>query len=296
MKKLLRHSFIIALLVMLSAPVVSSAQGTTQLPDADARSNQEVETRVLNEYRNSTTEGRIQTGLVVGKTVAEMDRLAGVTTILGGQGNSGVPSETEPVWVFQYVEAGNTAVVTSNPKTKADCDPLRGAYAQDANISVQTSCYADSSLVGGSAGSPMSAFDGVVTRNGSPMSAFDGVVTRNSDGSPIGTPTNGSGGTNSFAPKSIWANPLQLKDANGQPIDTLPAFLLALVDLIFLVGMPIITLFIIYAGFLFVKAQGDMSAVTKAREVITWTIIGAGVLLGSKAIALAIQGTILALK
>ncbi len=304
MKKLFHHSFIIALLILLGAPFLSSAQtktqDTTPLPRDVTAPQQEADAKMLNDYRNSTTEGRIQTAMTVGKTVAEMDRLAGVTTILGassGQNNSSIPTEAQPVWVFEYTQAGDTTVNITSGKTQADCESSRNNYTVDSSKSVQTSCYADSSLVGGSAGSPMSAFDGVVTRSdGSPMSAFDGVVTRNSDGTPTNGTTNGSGGTNSFAPKSIWANPLQLKDANGQPIDTLPSFLLALVDLIFLVGMPIITLFVIYAGFLFVKAQGNESDVTKARAVIMWTIIGAGVLLGSKAIALAIQGTILALK
>lgn len=79
-------------------------------------------------------------------------------------------------------------------------------------------------------------------------------------------------------------------------ISTVPEFLLLLVDLIFLVGMPIIVLFLVYAGFLFVTAGGNESQISKARTAAMWCIIGAVVLLGSKGIAMAIKSTILTLQ
>ena len=78
-------------------------------------------------------------------------------------------------------------------------------------------------------------------------------------------------------------------------ISTVPEFLLALVDLVFLIAVPIIVIFIIYSGFLFVTAGDNESQIAKARFVFMWTIIGALVLLGAKAIAAAIQATILSL-
>jgi len=78
-------------------------------------------------------------------------------------------------------------------------------------------------------------------------------------------------------------------------VDNVPDFLLALVDLVFLVGTPIIVIFIIYAGFLFVTGGDNETKVAKAKFVLMWTLIGAMVLLGAKAIALAIEGTILSL-
>lgn len=76
-------------------------------------------------------------------------------------------------------------------------------------------------------------------------------------------------------------------------ITNIPCFLLAVVDLIFLVGMPIIVLFIIYSGFLFLSAHGNESQIAKARSATMWCIIGAVILLASKAIAMAIQATVL---
>jgi hypothetical protein len=78
-------------------------------------------------------------------------------------------------------------------------------------------------------------------------------------------------------------------------VDTVPKFLLALVDLVFLIAVPIIVICIIYAGFLFVTAGDNQTQIGKAKTVFTWTVIGAGVLLGAKAIELAIQSTICSL-
>ena len=61
------------------------------------------------------------------------------------------------------------------------------------------------------------------------------------------------------------------------------------------IGMPIIALAIIYCGFLFVSAQGKPEAITKARDALLYTLIGAAILLGSWGIAQLISETVLAL-
>lgn len=96
------------------------------------------------------------------------------------------------------------------------------------------------------------------------------------------------------AAADMYSNPITYSGSYGT-VDTVPKFLLAAVDLIFLIAVPIIVICIIYSGFLFVTAGGNETKAGKARTVITWTIIGAGVLLGAKAIELAIQNTICAL-
>ncbi len=90
---------------------------------------------------------------------------------------------------------------------------------------------------------------------------------------------------------SCYTNPVWAAWA----VTTVPQFLLLLVDLVFLVAVPIIVVFIIYGGFLFVMAGGNEAKVTKARTVLLWTLIGAGVLLGAKAIEIAVQATICSL-
>lgn len=61
------------------------------------------------------------------------------------------------------------------------------------------------------------------------------------------------------------------------------------------VGIPIIALAIIYSGFLFVFARGNSEKLTKAKDTLLYTLIGAAILLGSWAIATIIKSTVLAL-
>ena len=89
-------------------------------------------------------------------------------------------------------------------------------------------------------------------------------------------------------PASMYENPV----ASQLSIDSIPCLLLALVDLVFLIAGPVIVMCIIYGGFLFVTAQGNETKITKARTVLIWTLVGAGVLLSAKAISLAIQATL----
>ena len=93
-----------------------------------------------------------------------------------------------------------------------------------------------------------------------------------------------------------YPNPIKILGADGQAVKDIPSFLLLLVDLVFLIATPIIVIFIIYAGFLFVTAGDNEAQVTKAKTVILWTLIGAAVLLGAKVIAAAIQATVLELR
>jgi hypothetical protein len=61
------------------------------------------------------------------------------------------------------------------------------------------------------------------------------------------------------------------------------------------IGIPIITLAIIYSGFLFVSAQGNSEKLGEAKRALIYTLIGAAILLGSWAIAQLITNTVIAL-
>ncbi len=93
-----------------------------------------------------------------------------------------------------------------------------------------------------------------------------------------------------IAVASTYTNPITYASINN-----IPDLLFALVDLIYLIAIPIIVMCIIYGGFLFVTAGDNESKIAKARTVVLWTIIGAAVLLGAKAISFAIQSTITSL-
>ena len=60
-------------------------------------------------------------------------------------------------------------------------------------------------------------------------------------------------------------------------------------------GIPVVALAIIYSGFLFVAARGNSEKLSKAKDTLLYTIIGAAILLGSWAIATMISNTVGAL-
>ena len=47
-------------------------------------------------------------------------------------------------------------------------------------------------------------------------------------------------------------------------ISTIPQFIKSILDIVFKLGIPVSSIFIIWAGFLFLTAQGDPSKLTKA--------------------------------
>ncbi len=51
------------------------------------------------------------------------------------------------------------------------------------------------------------------------------------------------------------------------------------------IAIPIVVVFLIYAGFLFVSARGNETQLKKAKETFYWTIIGAVVVIGAYALA-----------
>lgn len=75
-------------------------------------------------------------------------------------------------------------------------------------------------------------------------------------------------------------------------IDSLPAFIEAILNFVLIVGVPIVALAIIYSGFLFLSAQGNSEKLTKAKKALMYTLIGAALLLGSYVIASSIKGTV----
>lgn len=89
-----------------------------------------------------------------------------------------------------------------------------------------------------------------------------------------------------------YENPVKV---GGQPVNTIPDFLILIVNLIYTIGVPIIVIFIIYGGFLFVKAGDSESDIAKAKTVFWWTLVGALVLLSAKALSFAICKTVLSL-
>jgi len=82
------------------------------------------------------------------------------------------------------------------------------------------------------------------------------------------------------------------KLCNPIKFDNLTSFFLALVNTVIQYGALLIVLFIVFAGFKFVTAQGNSEKISEARQMLTWIVVGAFVLLGVYVIRAAICGTV----
>jgi type IV secretory pathway VirB2 component (pilin) len=73
----------------------------------------------------------------------------------------------------------------------------------------------------------------------------------------------------------------------------LMAILRALLNNVVLpVGAVVVVMYIIYAGFTFVQAQGNPKEIDAAKQRLLWALIGSGILLGAAAISTAVQTTV----
>lgn len=83
-----------------------------------------------------------------------------------------------------------------------------------------------------------------------------------------------------------------MKFDNPLKFDTISGFLSAILDVIVTIAFPILVLFLLYAGFLFIKAQGNQTQLAEAKRVFLWTLVGALLVLGASVLANAIEGTV----
>ncbi len=73
---------------------------------------------------------------------------------------------------------------------------------------------------------------------------------------------------------------------------TLPDFIAKAITIVMYVGVPLLIIAVIYAGFLYVKAQGNAGELEVAHRTLLYTIIGGFLLLGAFVIAKAIGDTV----
>lgn len=99
----------------------------------------------------------------------------------------------------------------------------------------------------------------------------------------------------SAQPTSCVGTKCQFENPLGPKNNSLETFLNSILDVIILVGSIVVVISIILAGLKYVTAQGDEGKISDAHKQLTWTVIGAAILLGAKVIALVIQNTVKAL-
>jgi hypothetical protein len=74
--------------------------------------------------------------------------------------------------------------------------------------------------------------------------------------------------------------------------DSLFGFLNGIIDALLQLGAVVAVVAVIYAGFLFVTAQGDEKKITTAKAALLYTVIGLAILLGARIISSVIENTI----
>jgi hypothetical protein len=89
-------------------------------------------------------------------------------------------------------------------------------------------------------------------------------------------------------------NPLGTS-CNSTNTDCLGNFLGSILDFVIRIGAIVVILMLVYVGYLFVVAQGNDAKITAARSALLWTVVGALILLGAKAIQVAITATVKAI-
>lgn len=75
---------------------------------------------------------------------------------------------------------------------------------------------------------------------------------------------------------------------NPVGFSNIPDLIRGLLEIAVKIAIPVVVIFIIYAGFLFVSARGSEQQITKAKSMLTWTIVGAILVVGAWAFAVAI--------
>lgn len=84
----------------------------------------------------------------------------------------------------------------------------------------------------------------------------------------------------------------KLKNPLGSDTADLNTFLQNILKAIVMLITPVVVIMMIYSGFLFVTARGAAEELTKAKQALLYTLIGAAIVLGAQGIATLLKNTI----
>jgi hypothetical protein len=189
---------------------------------------------------------------------------------------------------------GNPSPATTNNLVNGVCGPA----AQQSQLSKPT---ADLCLSGTSS---------AVTGNGPWTWMCNGVNNGSSQNCTTGAPTSGASNFNGATTNPATNNPAAAPEESAmtlasnflqnpfKAIDSFPKLIKVVVNNIVLpIAIPLIAIFIMYSGMLFVvnKKQGNVDGITRAKQTLKYTLIGAALVLGAFVIANALQSTLTSL-
>ncbi len=78
----------------------------------------------------------------------------------------------------------------------------------------------------------------------------------------------------------------------GSGKDNIKDIIASIMKVIVDIAIPIVVVMVIYSGFLLVMAQGNPDKLKEAKKTITWTLVGATILLGAQLISTVLVETV----
>ncbi|HXK38784.1 MAG TPA: hypothetical protein VJ043_01705 [Candidatus Paceibacterota bacterium] len=88
------------------------------------------------------------------------------------------------------------------------------------------------------------------------------------------------------------ANDGKFENILNPAFSTVPDFIAGVLEAVVIIALPIITLFFVVSGFMFLFAQGKPGELDKAKKNFMYVVIGALLIMGAWVIATLIAGTV----
>jgi hypothetical protein len=123
-----------------------------------------------------------------------------------------------------------------------------------------------------------------------PLYSFAQVITGSGSGGTPGSGSGGMSGSGGAGSQNGGGSGIQLQ--NPLKSTSLMGLLNTILDVIMVFAVPLIVFFIIYAGFMYVTAQGNPGKIETANRALLYAVIGGVIILGAKVLLAVISGTV----
>jgi uncharacterized BrkB/YihY/UPF0761 family membrane protein len=93
-------------------------------------------------------------------------------------------------------------------------------------------------------------------------------------------------------PVITWAQSRGFTIDNPTRFQDLSQVVLAVINIVQILLIMATTLYLIYAGLMFVTAQGEPSKLVKARDALLWGLVGAALILAARVLVVTLQSSV----
>ena len=93
-------------------------------------------------------------------------------------------------------------------------------------------------------------------------------------------------------PLIVSAQTTSIQPPYAPGVSNIPSFISTFLKAIVQIGLPVIAIFVLIAGFKFVSAGGSSGKINEARENLVYVVIGAGLIMGAWVLATLIGNTV----